>query len=107
MIYPVKDVAHAKVVYSTLFGVAPYADDPYYVGYKIGDLDIGLDPSGHGKGMTGPVCYVHVDDIYSSFKALLEAGALSQQEVMDVGGGTLTALFKDNDGNLTGLIQRT
>ena len=63
IIYPVKDLARAKTLYSTLLGVAPLNDEPYYVGFRVGDQDIGLDPNGHSQGMTGPIGYWHVDDI--------------------------------------------
>ena len=76
-IYPVKDIAQAKMLYRKLLGVEPYADEPYYVGFKVGDQDIGLDPNGHNEGMTGPVGYYHVDDIKKSLQQLLDAGAKS------------------------------
>ncbi len=31
--YPVKDLAQAKKLYSTLLGVEPYMDKAYYVGF--------------------------------------------------------------------------
>jgi len=31
VIYPVKDIAQAKTLYSKLLGVEPYVDEPYYV----------------------------------------------------------------------------
>jgi predicted enzyme related to lactoylglutathione lyase len=55
--------------------------------------------------MTGPVGYLHVDDIEESLKLLLDAGADVQQEVKDVGGGKLIASVKDADGNVIGLMQ--
>ena len=105
IIYPVKDLAKAKTLYSELLGVEPYADEAYYVGFRVGDQELGLDPHGHSQGMTGPVGYCNVDDIRSTLKALLDAGAEAQQEVKDVGGGRLIASVKDADGNVTGLIQ--
>lgn len=102
--YPVKDIATAKQVYGELFGVAPYIDEAYYVAYNVDGQDIGLDPNGHGKDMTAPVGYWHVEDINESLEALLKAGAEVQQEIKDVGGG-LIATVKDADGNITGLIQ--
>jgi predicted enzyme related to lactoylglutathione lyase len=104
-VYPVKDLAQAKTLYSTLLGVEPYGDSPYYVGFKVGDQEIGLDPNGHKAGLTGPVGYWPVDNIKESLQALLEAGATIVQEVKDVGGGKLIALVKDADGNMTGLMQ--
>src|SRR5947208_10420354 len=104
-VYPVKDVTASKVLYSKLLGVEPYVDEAYYVGFRVGDLEIGLDPHGHHNGMTGPVGYWQVTDIQHSLQLLLGAGAQAQQEVQDVGGGKLIASVKDADGNITGLVQ--
>jgi predicted enzyme related to lactoylglutathione lyase len=104
-IYPVKDLAQAKAFYSKLLGIKPYVDGAYYVGFKVGDQEIGLDPNGHSKGMTGPVGYLQVADINKSLQSLLDAGAKTQQEVTDVGGGMLIAWVKDADGNIIGLRQ--
>jgi len=105
IIYPVKDIAQAKTLYSKLLGVEPYADEAYYVGFRVGDQEIGLDPNGHNAGMTGPVGYYHVNDIKKSLQLLLDAGAQVQQEVKDVGGGKLIASVKDTDSNIIGLFQ--
>ena len=105
VIYPVTDLAQAKTLYRTLLGVEPYMDEAYYVGFRVGDQEIGLDPNGHHKGMTGPVGYWQVNDIQNSLQLLLEAGAQAQQEVQDVGGGKLIALVKDTDSNIIGLLQ--
>ena len=105
IVYPVKDVAGAKSLFGALLGVTPYADEPYYVGYKAAGQDIGLDPNGHAKGMTGPVPYWHVDDIAATLAALVTAGAETLQDVQDVGGGRKIAFLKDTDGNMIGLLQ--
>jgi predicted enzyme related to lactoylglutathione lyase len=104
-VYPVKDLAQAKALYGTLLGVEPYADTPYYVGFRVGDQEIGLDPGGHRKGMTGPVAYYPVEDIKESLQELQSAGAQVKQEPTDVGGGKLIASVVDADGNVTGLAQ--
>lgn len=49
VVYPVKDIAKAKAFFHELLGVEPYADDAYYVGFKVGNQDIGLDPQGFSK----------------------------------------------------------
>lgn len=105
IIYPVKDLDRAKALFSALLEVEPYADAPYYVGFKAAGQDVGLDPNGHAKGMTGPVPYWHVDDIRARLAALVAAGAEVLQDVQDVGGGRLIASAKDADGNLIGLLQ--
>lgn len=105
VIYPVKDVVQSKALYNQLLGVEPIADQPFYVGYKVGGQDIGLDPNGHSKGLTGSLAYYQVDDIAKSLQSLLDAGAQLLQKVTDVGGGKLIASVKDADGNSIGLIQ--
>lgn len=105
IVYPVKDVAGAKSLFGALLGVTPYADEPYYVGYKAAGQDIGLDPNGHAKGMTGPVPYWHVTDLRERLAALLAAGAELLEDARDVGNGRLVASVKDPDGNLIGLLQ--
>ncbi|MET7699646.1 MULTISPECIES: VOC family protein [unclassified Streptomyces] len=105
IIYPVKDLTRTKALFSALLGVEPYADEPYYVGYKDAGQDVGLDPNGHAKGMTGPVPYWHVTDIRATLAGLVEAGAELLQDVQDVGGGKLIASVKDADGNLVGITQ--
>ncbi len=102
IIYPVKDMARAKTLFRTLLGVEPYADSPYYVGFKVGDQDIGLDPNGHKAGMT---VYYRVDDIKQSLQSLLDAGSQILQEIKDIGGGGLIASVRDAEGNIIGLVQ--
>ena len=97
VVYPVADIAAAKQLYSKLFGVTPYADEAYYVGFNVGGQDVALDPNGQSRGMTGPVGYWHVADIAS--------GAQVREPARDVGGGKLIATLADADGNPIGLLQ--
>ncbi len=105
IVYPVKDLAAAKKLFSQFLGVEPYVDGSYYVGFKVGDQEIGLDPNGHKSGATGPIGYRDVDDIQSSLQLLLDAGAQLHQAVHDVGAGLLIATVKDADNNIIGLRQ--
>jgi len=105
IVYPVKDLTRAKALYSKFLGAEPYVEGPYYVGFRVGDQEIGLDPNGHKQGMTGPIGYVYVKDIRKSRQLLLDAGAHAHQEIKDVGGGRLVATVKDADGNIIGLVQ--
>jgi predicted enzyme related to lactoylglutathione lyase len=102
VVYPVTDLARAKALFTKFLGVEPIADSPYYVGFKIGDQDIGLDPNTHKAGMTA---YYQVDNIMQSVHTLVDAGAQILEEVKDVGGGRLVASVKDTDGNIIGLLQ--
>lgn len=105
VIYPVHDLVKTTKLFTKLLGVEPYMDEAYYVGFRVGEQEIGLDPNGADQGMTGPICYYHVNDIKQTLQLLMDAGATSQQEIKNVGGGKLTALVKDTDGNIIGLIQ--
>ena len=107
LVFPVTDLARAKTAFGQLLGVEPYADQPYYVGFKVNGQDVGLDPNGHRSGMTGPVAYLHVEDIQKSMQVLLDAGGETQGEVRDVGNGRLIVTVKDADGNAIGLLQES
>jgi predicted enzyme related to lactoylglutathione lyase len=102
IIYPVADVMEAKKVFQKFLGVEPYSDQPYYVGFKINDQDVGFVPKSPGAGMTP---YYHVDDIKNSLQILLDGGAEIVQDIKNVGGGRLVASVKDKDNNIIGLIQ--
>jgi len=102
ILYPVKDMTQAKTLFQKLLEVEPYADQPYYIGFKIGDQDIGLVPNSPEGGVTA---FYHVDDIKNSLQILVDAGAEIIQNIKNVGGGRLIASAKDKDGNIIGLVQ--
>ena len=102
IVFPVKDADKAKTLYTTFLGVAPYVDGEYYVGYKVGDLEVGLDPNGKNV-----VTYIDVDDIQSSLKELEAAGFELHMDAKNVGGGLLVGRVKDADGNNLGLRQQS
>jgi predicted enzyme related to lactoylglutathione lyase len=105
IIYPVDDLAAAKAVYTRLLG-EPHTDQPYYVGYSVGDQEVGLNPQGSAQGLTGATGYWHVADVRAVLADLVEAGAKPLQEPQDVGGGTVLAAVTDPEGNVIGLIQK-
>lgn len=100
IVYPVMDLERAKTLYSKYLGIEPYADGPYYVGYKLNDLEVGLVPNSHEV-----VSYIDVTDIKSYLKILLDVGASIHQDIKDVGEGMLIAQVKDTNGNVLGLRQ--
>jgi predicted enzyme related to lactoylglutathione lyase len=106
VVYTVKDLAKATTFYKELLGLKPYTEAGYYVGFRIGEQEIGLVPSGPKNESSGPLVYYDVDDVKQSLKALLDAGAQEQQKVRDVGGGVLVASVKDADGNVIALRQK-
>jgi predicted enzyme related to lactoylglutathione lyase len=107
IVHPVHDLDAAKAIHTALLGTAPHTDAPYYVGFNVGGIEIGLDPHGHQKGQTAPVPYILVADIEAALAEVQEAGATLAGAPQDVGGGTRIATVTDADGNTLGLIQRT
>jgi predicted enzyme related to lactoylglutathione lyase len=102
VVFPAADLDAGKRIYGTLLGTDPYVDSPYYVGFRVDDKEIGLDPRGHEDGA---VPYMMVADVPGTLQGLVEAGASVHQEPRDVGGGMLVAVLKDANGNLFGLRQ--
>ncbi len=103
LVYPVKDVEKAKAFFGKFLDVEPYVASSYYVGYKAGDLEVGLDPN----SKVGPIAYTDTVDISRSIQAMTEVGAQIVQDVRDVGGGLLIATVKDADGNVVGFRQQS
>ncbi len=104
IIYPAPDLDRGKALFAALLGTGPSTDTPYYVGFTVGEQQVGLDPHGHSDG---PVAYWHVDDIAGMVKTLVDLGATVKQEPKDVGGGRLIALLADPVGSTIGLLQDT
>jgi predicted enzyme related to lactoylglutathione lyase len=107
IVYSVQDLTAAKKIFGAFLGTEPYVDGAYYVGYRVGELEVGLDPNAQARGFAAPISYVDTADIQSSLKALVEAGAQVVQDVTRVAPGLLVARLKDADGNLLGLRQST
>jgi len=103
IVYPTTDLTAAKRFFNELTGSEPYADSPHYVGYKNGDMEIGLAPSGNKSD--GALAYWTVSDIEASVKALEAAGGTVVQPVTDVAYGLLVASVKDPNGSIVGLRQ--
>jgi predicted enzyme related to lactoylglutathione lyase len=103
LVYPVEDVEKAKAFYGKFLDTEPYVASAFYVGYRVGEMEVGLDPN----SKVGPIAYTDVVDITSSLQAMTEVGAEVVQDVMDVGGGLLIAKVKDADGNVVGLRQQS
>ncbi len=102
IVFPAKDLDKAKTFHHTFLGAEPYVDGAYYVGYRVGDLEVGLDPNGQDV-----VSYIDVDDIESSLKKLEATGATVHMDIKNVGGGLLVAQVEDADGNILGLRQQS
>ena len=103
-IYPAPDLAAAKQWYSQVLGLAPYFDQPFYVGFSVGGFELGLLPDGT-PGTTGPQPLWGVADAEAAFKRLIELGASSLEPVTEVGEGIKVGAVADPFGNRLGIIE--
>ena len=107
-IYPVTDISAAKSWYAEVFGVEPYFDEPFYVGFNIAGYELGLVPSEgelHQPGNRGVVAYWGVDNADEAWKRVTAAGAKPLSAVADVGGGIRVGIVADPYGNALGIIE--
>jgi predicted enzyme related to lactoylglutathione lyase len=105
VVFPTSDLAKSKELLSLVLGVAPVFDEPYYVGFQVKGLDIGLDPNGASRGMTGATPMIEVDDIRATVDAMTAMGATIVEDVEPMGGGHFIAMLRDAEGNMIGLGQ--
>jgi len=107
VIYHVPDLQRAKAWYSSAFGVQPYFDEPFYVGFNIGGFELGLDPDTKGvkPGPGGSVTYWGVKNAEEAVAHFTRAGASLKSPIQDVGEGIRVATVVDPFGNLMGLIE--
>jgi predicted enzyme related to lactoylglutathione lyase len=106
VIYHVDDLEKAKEWYSTILGIKPYFDEPFYVGFNVGGFELGLDPdlSDVSTG-NNAVAYWGVKDASAAYEQMLELGAQKDSDVKDVGGGIRVATVSDPFGNIFGIIE--
>jgi predicted enzyme related to lactoylglutathione lyase len=107
VIYKTPDLAAGKRWYSDVFGIAPYFDEPFYVGFQVGGFELGLDPdlSAQGAGAGGSTAYWGVADLAAALGGVESRGARIVAPLQDVGGGIRVATVQDPFGNLIGLIE--
>lgn len=106
VVYMVPDMAAAKEWYCSAFGIQPYFDEPFYIGFNVGGYELGLHPGdAHDTppGVGGSV-YWGVDDVQQAYDALIAAGATSLEKPSDVGGDIVVASVRDPWGNPVGVI---
>lgn len=105
VIYPAPDMQKATAWYTSALGHAPYFNEPFYVGFDVGGYELGLLPAAEEGTHASPVTYWGTLDIVAERQRLLDAGALPDSDVQDVGDGIKVATLKDPFGNIVGLIE--
>ncbi len=104
--YKVGDIDAAKEWYTRILGVAPYFDQPYYVGFNVAGYELGLQPFELDTDVpsTTTAAYWGVDNVRKVYDELLASGAKSVAEPTNVGGELEVALVQDPWGNAFGII---
>jgi predicted enzyme related to lactoylglutathione lyase len=105
--YSAPDLAAAKAWYSDAFGVQPYFDEPFYVGFNINGFELGITPdsSAAPQRAEAGLAYWGVANAERTVERLVGLGAVVVEPVEDVGGGVRTATLRDPFGNLLGVIE--
>lgn len=104
VIYSAPNLIKTKEWYTKALGIAPYFDEPFYVGFNVGGYELGLDPDiPIVEGST--VTYWGVSNIEADLSRLLDLGATPHTDVQEVGEGIKVAAIKDPFGNVLGLIE--
>ena len=106
VIYHVPDIDAAKSWYEKATGIAPYFDQPFYVGFNVGGYELGLQPSDEKAEVksSNVVAYWGVDDVQTEYQRLLKLGAQEHEAPQDVGEGIVVATVKDPWNNVVGVI---
>ncbi|HTI72831.1 MAG TPA: VOC family protein [Candidatus Limnocylindria bacterium] len=106
-LYHAPDLEKAKAWYAKVLDIAPYFDQPFYVGFNVAGYELGLDPDSSSTpgGSQGGVVYWGVDDAAVAFQRLLSLGATSRTAVQEVGEGIRVATVLDPFGNIFGIIE--
>ena len=107
VVYFVADLAAARAWYAAAFEVQPYFDETFYVGFRVGDSELGLDPDldAGEPGPGGQVAYWGVADLDAAVARILALGSEIIEPIRAVGGGIRLAVLADPCGNAVGLIQ--
>ncbi len=105
-IYKVGNIDNAKEWYSKAFGVNPYFDEPFYVGFNIGGYELGLQPEEQKDIEKGEsvLSYWGVNNVDEVFSHLLQLGATEHEKPQNVGGKIVVATVKDPWENIIGFI---
>ena len=107
VIYAAPDLEKVKAWYSSILGIAPYFDQPFYVGFNVGGYELGLDPDSSSTpgNAGGAIVYWGVADASAALERLLSLGAIARSSVQEVGEGIKVATVLDPFGNVFGMIE--
>lgn len=104
VIYGAPDLVRAKEWYASAFGIDPYFDEAYYVGFNVGGIELGLDPNAEG-GAGGSTAFWGVANIDDAIAHMTSIGGTVRTAANEVGEGIKVAVVLDPFGNRIGIIE--
>ncbi len=106
IVYHVTDLEQAKEWYLNVFGITPYFDEPFYVGFNVAGFELGLDPDPESfTNGNHSVTYWGVEDIEACFAKVTALGVTVHEAPKNVGGAIWVGSLYDPFGNIIGLIE--
>jgi catechol 2,3-dioxygenase-like lactoylglutathione lyase family enzyme len=107
IIFHVPDLPAATAWYTKATGIAPYFNEPFYVGFDLAGTELGLDPNPNAgsAGAGGATPYWRVRNIEEAYAHLVSIGGTARDAVQEVGGGIRVAVVADPFGNPVGVIE--
>jgi predicted enzyme related to lactoylglutathione lyase len=106
IIYPVGDMAKAQEWYEKAFQVKPYFTADCYVGFFIGNYEIGIEPLDQKKSIElSQKVYWQVKELRNILEHFVTLGAQIKDEPMDIGEGIFMASVLDPWGNFLGFVE--
>ena len=103
-IYMVDDLDKARQWYTEAFGIRPYFNESFYIGFNIRGFELGLMPATEKSTKSSVISYWGVDNVEETFNRLVLLGAKPLNPISDVGGGIKLGVVTDPFGNPLGLI---
>jgi predicted enzyme related to lactoylglutathione lyase len=105
VVYQVGDLKAATAWYTKVLDIEPYLVTDYYVQFKVGGFDLGLDPDNSGGPKGGVTAFWGVDNVEESLQRMLSLGATHHTDVNPVGGGVKLVTVLDPWGNIFGMME--
>jgi len=102
IIYPTSDLSAARAWWSQYLSIAPYFDEPFYVGFEVAGYELGLVPTDEADA--SPTTYWGVDDVAQAVTDAEANGATLLEAPQDVGDGIIVASVENPSGHVIGLI---
>lgn len=102
VIYPVADLAAATSWWTSLLGVEPYFDQPFYVGFAVAGYELGLLPDANPAD--GALTYWGVQSVPDAMAEAMAVGAVEHTAATEVGDGIVTGSVLTGHGSIVGFI---